>query len=207
MTKRLSLVPVIFFTCVILSSHADDANTTNASPAVALPSSAPATGSAPAAMDFATARPATYTVMAGDTLWSVSHKFNTSIRAIKKLNKLKKDHLKPGQVLKIPTVHTRSAVKPTAEEDVLKPAHLAKSDKSAKSVSPTTVAKTKTSRTHHHSNLLVAQPVQDFDTPASTFASCPTPPSNGSDDLLTAPTSSPEPDSMAPALQTAPRPA
>jgi 5'-nucleotidase/UDP-sugar diphosphatase len=68
----------------------------SATPSVAPDSTTPA---APAAE---TPRPATYTVVSGDTLWDISRKFDTSIRKLKKLNNLKKNNLKPGQVLKIP---------------------------------------------------------------------------------------------------------
>jgi cell wall-associated NlpC family hydrolase len=128
-------------------------------------------------------RPTTYTVVAGDTLWDLAHKFNTSIRSIKKLNKLKKDHLKPGQVLKIPPARA-TAAKPVADASATNPAHVAKTAPPAKIATTATASKTKK---HHHADSLVAQPVQDFDIDPSTFASCPTPPSNGNDDAAAAP--------------------
>lgn len=57
--------------------------------------------------------PETYTVVQGDTLWALSHKFHTSIKKLKKLNGLTKNNLKLGQVLKIPpaTTDTTGAAK------------------------------------------------------------------------------------------------
>ncbi len=44
-----------------------------------------------------------YTVRAGDTLWLLSRRYNTTVDAIKQLNGLSSDMLSIGQVLKIPT--------------------------------------------------------------------------------------------------------
>lgn len=44
-----------------------------------------------------------YTVRAGDTLWLLSRRYNTTVDAIKRLNDLSSDMLNIGQVLKIPT--------------------------------------------------------------------------------------------------------
>lgn len=44
-----------------------------------------------------------YTVRAGDTLWLLSRRYNTTVDAIKRLNGLSSDMLSIGQVLKIPT--------------------------------------------------------------------------------------------------------
>lgn len=44
-----------------------------------------------------------YTVRAGDTLWLLSRRYNTTVDAIKKLNGLTSDILNIGQQLKIPT--------------------------------------------------------------------------------------------------------
>jgi cell wall-associated NlpC family hydrolase len=135
---------------------------------------------APAATDAtatSSARPSTYTVVSGDTLWDLSHKFNCSVSSLKKLNKLKKNNLKPGQLLKIPPARA-TKTKPTASSESRPSGKMAR--KSHSTIDALTAPKVAT-HTHHHANTLVAQPVQDFDIPASTFASCPAPPSNGSD--------------------------
>ena len=43
----------------------------------------------------------TYTVRSGDTLSGIAAKFNVSVATIKKLNNLKNDTIKVGQVLKL----------------------------------------------------------------------------------------------------------
>ncbi len=43
-----------------------------------------------------------YKVRKGDSLWSIAKKFNVSVSTIKKINSLKSNYLKVGQVLKIP---------------------------------------------------------------------------------------------------------
>lgn len=45
----------------------------------------------------------TYTVVKGDTLYSIASKFNTTVDAIKNLNNLSSNTLSIGQILKIPT--------------------------------------------------------------------------------------------------------
>lgn len=83
-----------------------------ATPPVAAPVTAPATET-PAAPSTPTGeRPSTYTVVAGDSLWSIAHKFDTSIKALQKENNLKPHALlHPGQVLKIPPAKTTEAPK------------------------------------------------------------------------------------------------
>ncbi|MDE7352788.1 MAG: LysM peptidoglycan-binding domain-containing protein [Acetatifactor sp.] len=44
-----------------------------------------------------------YTVKAGDTLWLLSRRFDTTVEAIQKLNGLSNDNLSIGQVLRIPS--------------------------------------------------------------------------------------------------------
>jgi cell wall-associated NlpC family hydrolase len=95
----------------------------------------------------ATARAQTmsYTVAAGDTLTKLADKFNTTRKKLKALNDLATTKLKPGQVILVPVTGAKSA----------------------------TASATKGKAKHH--TYLAAQPVQDFDIPASTFASCPVP--------------------------------
>ena len=93
---------------------ADDA-TTNAAPAAPAspaPVAAPAPAATPAPADTTTTAPATpeersttYTMVAGDTLDSIAKKFDTSIHALAKLNKIPKSEyrkLRAGKVLQIP---------------------------------------------------------------------------------------------------------
>ena len=88
----------------------------------------------------------TYTVVTGDSLTSIAQKFKTTRKKLKALNNFPSSTVKAGQVLQVP---------------------LLKSAKTATAV-PTADAKP------HHA-YATAQPVQDFDIPASTFASCPVP--------------------------------
>jgi LysM repeat protein len=152
-------------------AHAQDTNapSTGAAPAATPPMAQPpvvepsagttpdATPTAPMPAETTGPNPSTYTVVKGDTLWDLSHKFHTSIAKLKKLNNLKKNNLKPGQVLKIPARKTAAATSPKTTSV----AHHAKLREVAAS-----------SGSHP---LRRAEPVQDFDIPASTFASCPVP--------------------------------
>jgi LysM repeat protein len=89
---------------------APDAST-NSAPAPATPAP-PVTTTAPVAApaDTTTAttpadRPTTYTMQAGDSLDSIAKKFDTSIRALAKLNKIthaQYKKLRAGRVLQIP---------------------------------------------------------------------------------------------------------
>ena len=45
-----------------------------------------------------------YTVVAGDTLWSIARRFGTTVEEIKRLNSLTSDLLRVGEILKIPNV-------------------------------------------------------------------------------------------------------
>jgi len=170
--------------------------------------SAVAASSAPAT----TETPSTYTVAEGDTLWDLSHKFNCSVKQIKTLNNLKKNALKPGQVIKIPTAKTKDkepaptatpAAKPSTSN---KPA--VKAAKPAASVTPTspslspkagvkattsTVASIPPKAASAEKLHPRAQPVQDFDIPASTFASCPIPPNASDADEIPSPAPIPAP--------------
>ncbi len=127
MNNRFLSLPVLGLlvtgsACLPVLLRADDLSTpaTNAAPAATAqpPLAQPAivSPSPTASGDTAASPPAppmvnpeTYTVVTGDTLWGIAHKFNTSIKKIKKLNGLKKSNLKPGQVLKIPPAMSDAA--------------------------------------------------------------------------------------------------
>jgi LysM repeat protein len=132
------------------------------------------TPTAPQPIDAA--NPSTYTVAAGDTLWDLSHKFHTSVKKLKKLNHLTKNNLKPGQVLKIPA--SSSAEVPPK-----------------KTTSAARHSRTKLIAFHNPPPARHAEPVQDFDIPASTFASCPVPIPADSETSEPAPTPLPVADS------------
>jgi cell wall-associated NlpC family hydrolase len=115
----------------------------------------------------ASAHTVSYTVLPGESLTSIARKFNTTRKKLRSLNNLTASTVKPGQILLVPS-STR-----------------AKTSLTASGVE---------SKTHH--TYLAAQPVQDFDVPASTFASCPVPLPSPDDD----------PDSPAPVAVDKPAP-
>ena len=165
------------------------ASTNAPPPSVTPPEPSPASPSTP----ITTERPTTYTVVSGDTLWDLSHKFNCSIKALKDLNKLKKNTLKPGQVLQVPPPKSDKTEAPAPP--TVKPTTSAKAVPSIKPIAATSTVHSQTvsqlATIYPH-----AQPVQDFDIPASTFASCPEPPSSSSSESEVAPPpppSAPEP--------------
>ena len=55
----------------------------------------------------------TYTVQAGDTLYSIARQYNTTVDAIKSLNHLSSNVLSIGQVLKIPTSPSDGGTSPS----------------------------------------------------------------------------------------------
>ncbi len=82
------------------------AQTNNApAPTPAPPAPAPAT-TPDSATPQSGPRPDTYTVISGDSLWKIAQQFDTSVKKLKKLNNLKNNNLKPGQVLKLPPAPT-----------------------------------------------------------------------------------------------------
>ena len=90
---------------------AADASSSNAAPAAILAPAAPADTNAPAATAPAE-RPTTYTLVKGDSLWSVAHKYGTTVVKLRKLNNLKKGAiLQPGQVLQLPPATSDTTAK------------------------------------------------------------------------------------------------
>lgn len=70
------------------------------------PATTPAGGAAtprPSPSPASTASPQTYTVVAGDTLWDIAERFDTTVQAIAELNQIDDaGALVIGQVLKLP---------------------------------------------------------------------------------------------------------
>jgi len=106
----------------VASPLLSSAQTTNApaeapaAPAAPAPAPAPAETNAPVAPAPAAAapeeHPSTYTVVSHDSLWTIAHKFGTTVVKLRKLNNLKKGALlHPGQVLQIPPATTDAATK------------------------------------------------------------------------------------------------
>ena len=91
---------------------AADASSSNAAPAAPAPAmAAPADTNAASATD-PTERPATYTIASGDSLWTIAHKFGTTVVKLRKLNNLKKGALlHPGQILQIPPAKSDTTTK------------------------------------------------------------------------------------------------
>jgi cell wall-associated NlpC family hydrolase len=86
----------------------------------------------------------------GDTLTKLAVKFNTTRKKLETLNSLASSKITPGQVILVPSY---------------------KKSKTAKALA---VSPTANIQPLHHESLR-AEPVQDYDIPASTFASCPVP--------------------------------
>jgi LysM repeat protein len=123
MTLRLSSSPIVCALAFALAAapafpafaqtaapaDTSSSNTAPAAPPAPAPAPAPAdTGTAAAA----TERPSTYTIVSGDSLWSIAHKYGTTVVKLRKLNNLKKGALlHPGQVLQIPPATTDATTK------------------------------------------------------------------------------------------------
>jgi cell wall-associated NlpC family hydrolase len=157
MKNRHLIIPIASMVAVSLAFNPVHAQTTG--PSAPADASAPPSSSGPILAPVAPAPPAparahtmSYTVAAGDSLTKLAVKFNTTRKKLKDLNDLATTKLKPGQIILVPAPAPKSAVASAAK-----------------------------TRVKHHS-YLAAQPVQDFDIPASTFASCPVPVPTGSND-------------------------
>ncbi|MCE0482615.1 MAG: LysM peptidoglycan-binding domain-containing protein [Methylacidiphilales bacterium] len=175
MDNRTTCPPILFCSLVLslpFLAHAEPgvpaANvvSTNTPPLTASPSAAVTPMPTMVSPDETTPeeRPSTYTVVSGDSLWLIAHKFGCSVKALMKANNLTKKNLKPGQVLRIPSPTSPSSMK---TEKTAPP-----TPTPAPTVRPNASTHSKPS---HHKSYAQAQPVQDFDIPASTFASCPVP--------------------------------
>ena len=135
-------------------------NSTTSAPAAQPASSTVATsGAAPAPTAKQTT---TYTVVKGDSWTSLAQKFKTTRKKLKALNNLTATTVKPGEVLLVPSRKSGPA----------DGSNFANSSHSADGSNNPTALAAKAKVYHEY---LRAQPVQDFDIPASTFASCPVP--------------------------------
>ena len=99
--------------CLAQAPTAAPADTNAAPAAPAAPTAAPAPAPAAPSETVAPAdRPPTYTIAQGDSLWTIAHKYGTTVVALRKANNLKKGALlHPGQVLKLPPAKTEAASK------------------------------------------------------------------------------------------------
>jgi cell wall-associated NlpC family hydrolase len=155
MTNRNLSSPILC--AIVLSLVANPALLSQAEPGVSnstycAPAAqpAPAAATSGAAMASAAKHTSAYTAVAGDSWTSIAAKFKTTRKKLKGLNNLATSTVKPGQVLQVPSTKSGPA------------------DGSNHSTALAAKAKP------HHAYAM-AQPVQDFDIPASTFASCPVP--------------------------------
>jgi LysM repeat protein len=57
--------------------------------------------------------PENYTVKQDDSLWKIAHTYGLSVEQIKRINKLNRDAIHPGQILKIPTEFLKPSVRKT----------------------------------------------------------------------------------------------
>ncbi len=128
--------------------------------------------------EMAAATPSTYTVKKGDSWWSIAHRAGCTVNALKKYNHVTWKSPKTGELLMLPPATVK----------VPKP-------------SPTTKPSTTNSKPKKSSSTQVyakAQPVQDFDVPASTFASCPVPVASPETDAPAPSTTTDTPETAAP---------
>ncbi|MCE0523251.1 MAG: LysM peptidoglycan-binding domain-containing protein [Methylacidiphilales bacterium] len=85
---------------------------TPAAPAPAETQAPPAPADTNVAPVAPTERPTTYTIVKGDSLWSIAHHFGTTVVSLRKANNLKKGALlHPGQVLQIPPATSDTTAK------------------------------------------------------------------------------------------------
>jgi LysM repeat protein len=112
-----SLLAFALFTSPFVSfaqaPAAAPADTNTAPIAPAAPAAAPVAPTEPTAAPVASGdRPTTYTIAQGDSLWTVAHKYGTTVVALRKANNLKKGALlHPGQVLQLPPAKTAEPAK------------------------------------------------------------------------------------------------
>jgi LysM repeat protein len=89
-----------------------DASSSNAAPAVPAATPAPAAPSEATTAPASTEHPSTYTIAQGDSLWTIAHKYGTTVVKLRKLNNLKKGALlHPGQVLQLPPATSDTSTK------------------------------------------------------------------------------------------------
>ena len=115
MTSRLISSSLACVLALSLVGSPSIANAQAAAPATT-PAPAPAAPAAPAATpapaDTTTDHPSTYTIAQGDSLWTIAHKFGTTVVKLRKLNNLKKGALlHPGQVIKLPAADSDASAK------------------------------------------------------------------------------------------------
>jgi LysM repeat protein len=107
-----AVAPAFFARAQAPAATPADASSSNAAPAAPPEPAATPAPAAPADTNAAPApapaptpeeRPSTYTIVQGDSLWKIAHKFGTTVVKLRKLNNLKKGALlHPGQVLQLP---------------------------------------------------------------------------------------------------------
>ncbi len=177
-SPTLCALVLTFLGSLALPAHADLSNPGSASStsqpatleaiqnpapaAVMAPTTVSPTASVTAPVAAATKSAPTYIVVKGDSWSSIAQKFKTTRKKLKDLNNTTASTVKPGQILLVPALKTLK----------------------------TALATTATAKEKIHHQYPMAQPVQDFDIPASTFGSCPVPLPTPEDDPQTADTTS-----------------